>query len=131
MSPGGHEPHPETGGDTDPLSAVHAHLEAFNAGDVERVVATFREDALFVAGDQVVVGHRALRAMFADAFAAPVEAQLTLNHVVVSGATAACELTETLEVEGSTHSLDVAAFYTAQRGQLVRVKVYRDLSDPQ
>ena len=114
-----------------PLDAVHAHLAAFNDRDADAVVATFADDAVFAAGEQIVVGHRALRAMFADAFAAPIRARLDLRHAVVDGQTAACELSETLTVEGTTHELDMAAFYSVRDGLLTRVKVYRDLSDPQ
>ena len=116
--------------DAEPLSAVHAHLAAFNARDVDAVVDTFADDAVFAAGEQVVVGRRALRALFADTFAAPVRAWLELNHAVVSGATAACELTETLAIGDARHTLDVAAFYTVHRGRLARVRIYRDLTDP-
>lgn len=113
-----------------PLAAVEAHLAAFNARDAEAVAATFTEDATFVAGEQVVIGRSALRAMFADAFAAPLRAHLALRHAVVDGAAAACELVETLESPGGRHELDVAAFYAARDGRLARVRVYRDLSDP-
>ena len=112
------------------LEAVRAHLAAFNACDVDAVVEGFAEDALFVAGAQQVVGRRALRQVFADAFAAPVTAELALRHAVVEGDTAACELVETLTLESGRHELDVAAFYTVSGGLLARVRVYRDLTDP-
>ena len=113
------------------LDVVRAHLSAFNDRDADAVVATFADDAVFAAGEHIVVGHRALRAMFADAFAAPIRAQLELRHAVVDGQTAACELSERLIIEGSTHELDMAAFYSVRDGLLTRVKVYRDLTDPQ
>lgn len=114
----------------DPLEPVRDHIAAFNAKDVDGVLATFADDALFASGDQVVVGARALRVLFADAFAAPVGAELVLRHAVVQEGTVACELTERLTVAGSRHDVDVAAFYTVRRGRLARVRIYRDLGDP-
>ena len=113
-----------------PFEAVRAHLEAFNARDPEAVVATFTDDAVFAAGEQIVVGRRALHTMFADAFGAPIHARLDVRQAVVDEQTVACELTETITVEGATHELDVAAFYRVRDGLLSRVKVYRDLTDP-
>lgn len=110
----------------DPLRTVHAHLAAFNAADVAAVLETFAEDAVFATGDQVVVGTRALRVLFSDAFAVPVDARLDLVSAVVEGAVAACELTERLTVAGARHELPISAFYTVHRGRLTRVRVYRD-----
>lgn len=110
------------------LEAVHAHVRAFNAQDLDAVVATFAEDAVLASGDQLVVGGRALRRMFAEAFDAPVDAALELRHAVVDADVAACELTETLTVEGALHTLDVAAFYTVRDGKLARARIYRDLA---
>lgn len=122
--------HGDAEGEADPLAAVRAHLTAFNARDVDAVLDTFVDDAVFVAGDHVVVGRRALRALFADSFAAPVRATLELVRAVTDGPSAACELTETLETDEARHQLDVAAFYTVQDGRLARVRVYRDLGEP-
>ena len=122
---------PEQHGAADPLDPVRAHIDAFNARDLEGVLATFADDAVFAAGDELVVGVRSLRLLFGDAFAAPVDAKLALRHAVVQGDVVACELTETLTVETTSHDLEVAAFYTVRRGELTRVKIYRDLSEPE
>jgi hypothetical protein len=111
------------------LEPVHDHIAAFNARDVDGVLATFADDAVFASGDQVVVGVRALRVLFADAFAAPVGAELVLRHAVVQEGVVACELTERLTVAGARHDIDVAAFYTVRRGRLARVRIYRDVGD--
>lgn len=109
------------------LAAVEAHLEAFNAGDADRVLAQFADDAVFASADSLVVGRRGLHALFADSFAAPVRATLELRRAVVQGDTVACELLERLALpDGSSTELDVAAFYTVRGGALVRVRVYRE-----
>lgn len=108
-------------------ATVDAHLEAFNARDLERTVALFAEDAVFAAGDQLVIGRRSLRMLFGDAYAQPVEVTLELRRAVVEGDTAACELAEHLRLPGGTAvELAVAAFYTVRGGRLVRMRVYRD-----
>ena len=109
------------------LPVVRDHITAFNAGDVDALVAGFAEDAVFAAQDDVVVGRRALRPFFAESFAGGVRATLEIHRAVVDGDTAACELVESLEVGGARHVLHVAAFYTVRAGQLARVRIYRDL----
>ena len=112
----------------DVLGPVEAHLAAFNARDVNGVMALFAEDAVFATADQIVVGRRGLRVLFGDSFAAPVTAALELRHAVIADDTAACELVERLTLpSGETTELPVAAFYTVRDGTLVRIRVYRDL----
>ena len=109
------------------LGTVAAHLSAFNARDANAVVALFTDDAVFATADELVVGRRALSALFSQAFAEPVGAALELRRAVVDGDTAACELVETLALPGgATAELPVAAFYTVHSGALARVRVYRD-----
>lgn len=109
------------------LATVEAHLEAFNARDLERVVDLFAEDAVFAAGDQLVIGRRGLRRLFGDAFDQPATVSLELRRAVIEGDTAACELGEHLALPGGTAlELAVAAFYTVRDGALVRMRVYRD-----
>lgn len=108
------------------LDVVRGHLAAFNAGDVDALVAGFAEDATFADGGQLLVGRRQIAKVFADAFAMPAEVVLELRQAVVDGDTAGCELLERVTVGGDTTDLDVAAFYTVRGGLLVRVRVYRE-----
>lgn len=112
----------------DRRAVVDAHVAAFNAADLVAVMDGFADDAVLSVGDQTVIGARAIRSLFADSFASPVTAELTLHRAVVEGDTIACELTEQLTVEGTSHTIDVAAFYTVRDGRLVRVRIYRDLA---
>lgn len=110
-------------------AAVDAHVEAFNARDLEAVVALFAEDAVFAAGDSLVIGRRGLRQLFGDAFDQPARVRLEVRRALVEGDTAACELAEHLALPGGPAvELAVAAFYTVRDGQLVRMRVYRDPS---
>lgn len=109
-------------------AAVRAHVEAFNAKELDAVVAGFAEDAVFAAEADLVVGARALRGFFGEAFANHAEARLEILRSVIQGDTAACELRETITVDGQYLELDLAAFFTVRGGVLVRVRVYRDAS---
>lgn len=104
---------------------MHTHIEAFNAGDVEALMAGFAGDAVFATGDHLVVGARGVRAMFTDALS-NLSPAMRLLSAVVQGDTVACELTEELTVEGARFTFALAAFYTVRRGRIVRVKVYRE-----
>jgi uncharacterized protein len=110
------------------LPVVEEHIRAFNAGDLDAVMAGFDDDAVFSTADHLAVGARAIAQLFADSFAAPATARLELQRAVVSGDTAGCELTEFIVAEGVEHTLEVAAFYTVRRGRIARVRIYRDLT---
>lgn len=107
------------------LDIVQAHFAAFNARDVDALMAGFADDAVFATGEHLVVGQRGIRAMFVDALDA-LGPTLTLRAAVVQNDVVACELQERLSVEGTEFEFALAAFYTVRRGQIVRVKVYRE-----
>lgn len=110
-----------------PLRAVEEHIRAFNAADLDAVMAGFDDDAVLSTADHLAVGARAIGKLFADSFAAPATARIELQRAVIDGDTVGCELTEVIEAEGVAHTLDVAAFYTVRGGRIVRVRIYRDL----
>jgi len=107
------------------LEAVHAHLDAYNAADVERVVQTFSEDADFVAGDEAAHGRPALRSWFGASFTGDASAHLTLDEVEVDGATARCELTSRLSYGGTVLEVPVLATFTVRHGLVTRIDVDR------
>jgi len=111
---------------TSPLAVVEGHIAAFNARDTETLLAGFAHDAVFITGEQTVVGTAGLRVLFGDAFAAPLRATMELRERVVQGDVVAAELMERLEFEGTVAEIALAAFYTVRGGLLTRVKVYRD-----
>jgi hypothetical protein len=110
-----------------PLQVVEEHIRAFNACDLDAVMAGFDEDAVFSTAEHLAVGARAISRLFADSFAALATARLELQQAVVQGDTVGCELTEVIEAEGVGHTLEVAAFYTVRAGRIARVRIYRDL----
>lgn len=108
------------------LDVVLEHLDAFAARDLDRVLATFADDAVFTTEDGTVIGRRALRQLFTDAFALPAHVDMERRAVHATGDTVACEIAEHITAEGMTHTMELAGFYTVRDGALVRVRVYRD-----
>lgn len=106
-------------------AVVEAHIAAFNGKDLPGVVAGFADDAVFVTGEHMVVGHRGLRALFAQAFDG-MDARLHLQRAVVEGETAACEMQETIVLEHTTLEVPLAAFFIVRDEVIVRAKVYRE-----
>ena len=115
----------DEGSDIPVLDVVQAHFAAFNAADLDALMAGFADDAVFATGEHLVVGQRGIRAMFGDALTA-LAPNLDVRSLVVQGDVVACELAERLTVEGTPFEFALAAFYTVRRGQIVRVKVYRE-----
>lgn len=111
-----------------PLQVVEEHIRAFNACDLDAAMAGFDDESVFSTADQVAVGVRAISRLFAESFDAPASAHLELQRAVVDGDTVGCELTELIQAEGITHTLEVAAFYTVREGRFARVRIYRDLT---
>jgi hypothetical protein len=107
------------------LEVLHAHLAAYNAADVERVVQTFSEDAEFVAGDEAAQGRPALRSWFGASFGGDATAHLTLDQVEVVGAIARCELTSRLSYAGTVLEVPVSATFTVHDGFVTRIDVDR------
>ena len=110
---------------SDPLAVIHAHVAAFNADDLEAVVAGFAEDAVFANGDQLIVGRRGIRALFGQALG-QVRATLEVRTAIAQGNAVACELTELVTVGEQTFEFHLAGFYTVHGGVITRAKIYRE-----
>ena len=114
-------------GAADPvLAAVRAHIAAFNAADLDAVLAGFAEDAVFSAGEDVFIGRRSIAELFGAAFGPGIEASMELRSAVVQGDTVAAELAERIMFQGQSLEFAIAAFYTVRDARLARVKVYRE-----
>ena len=111
-----------------PAEVVAAHLDAFEARDLDAVLATFADDATFSTADGVVVGRRALSRLFADAFTLDATVRMDRHATHVAGEVVTVEMTERITAAGRTVEIDVAGVYVVRRGRLVRVRVYRDVA---
>ena len=108
-----------------PRELLQAHLDAFNARDLDALMAGFAADAVWRTGTDTATGRPELAELFGWAMAniLPV---LTLSSLVAEGDLAACELTETLTHEGVTSAVPIAGFYRFRDGLIVSATVYRE-----
>jgi hypothetical protein len=109
----------------EPASVVRRHIDAFNARDLEALLACFSTDATWVTGADTFQGSTALRELFAAAFA-ELSAQLHLRSLVAQGGVVACELREDYSAGGVDHTDHIAGFYRVDTGLIVAAKIYRE-----
>lgn len=110
---------------TDAAAAVHRHVGAFNARDLDALLAGFTEDAVWITGSTTVRGRAALTELFDEAMRGLLPT-LEVRDVIAEGARAACQMTETLTYGGETRSYPIAAFYVLRDGRIASAKVYRE-----
>ena len=108
-----------------PRQLLQAHLDAFNARELDALMAGFADDAVWRTGTDTATGRAELTELFGWAMANILPA-LTLRTLVVEGELAACELTETLTHEGRTSAVPIAGFYRFRDGLIVSAAVYRE-----
>lgn len=106
-------------------AAVRAHVEAFNDGDLEKLLAGFTEDALWITGQTVVRGQAELSSLFSGAIDG-LRPHLAVENLIAEDSRAACQMTETLLVEHEQRSYPIAAFFRLRDGLIASAKVYRE-----
>ena len=109
----------------DPASVVRKHIDAFNARDLDALMACFSEDATWVTGADRFEGAAALRELFANAFG-ELAPQLHMQSVLAQGELVACELREDYSAAGEERSDHIAGFYRVEAGVITAAKVYRE-----
>lgn len=112
-----------TGSDT--AAALHGHVAAFNARDLDALMAGFTPDASWVTGTSVARGHEELTELFSGAMAGLLPT-LSIQNLVCDGDRAACQLTETLTFEGEERTYSIAGFYRLREGRIASAKIYRE-----
>jgi uncharacterized protein len=109
---------------------VKAHVEAFNAGDLDRLREGLAEDVLWMTGTDIVRGRAAVLDLLSNAMSG-LAPQLRLIVFIASEHRAACELQETYVHKGVETTAHIAAFFEFSGALITRVKVYREGSaDP-
>ncbi|WP_327296557.1 MULTISPECIES: nuclear transport factor 2 family protein [unclassified Streptomyces] len=110
---------------TDTAGVIREHLRAFNARDLDALLAGFTEDALWVTGTTTVRGRAALAEFFRDAMEGLLPT-LTVQNLVTEGSEAACRMTETLTFQGDEQTFSIAAFYLLHDRRIASAKIYRE-----
>jgi hypothetical protein len=119
--------------DQGPAAVVMRHIDAFNAHDLEALMACFSTDASWATGADRFRGAAALRTLFAGAFDA-LSPRLSLQNLLVEGDQVACELREDYSAEGVDRTDHIAGFFRVEAGRITAAKIYRegsaDVSSP-
>ncbi|MFE0628441.1 nuclear transport factor 2 family protein [Streptomyces sp. NPDC058864] len=110
---------------TDAAAAIHAHVRAFNARDLEALLAGFTDDAVWITGTTTVRGRAALTALFDEAMRGLLPT-LEVHDLIAEGDRAAGRMTEILTYRGERRSCSIAAFYELRDGLIASAKVYRE-----
>jgi hypothetical protein len=114
-----------SGTDRDPAAVVLRHIDAFNAHDLDALMACFSTDPSWATGVDRFQGAAALRALFAGAFEA-LAPRLSLQTLLVQGDQVACELREDYSAEGVDRTDHIAGFFRVEDGRITGAKIYRE-----
>jgi heme-degrading monooxygenase HmoA len=109
----------------DPAQIVANHIVAFNAKDLDRLLACFSADATWATGSDHFRGTVELAHLFANAFS-DLTPELSILTMVVDGDQVACELSEHLKIDGIERVDQIAGFYRVQSGRITAAKIYRE-----
>ncbi|HEY3577147.1 MAG TPA: nuclear transport factor 2 family protein [Gaiellaceae bacterium] len=112
-------------GDRGPAAVVMRHIDAFNAQDLDALMACFTADANWVTGADRFQGAAALRALFAGAFET-LSPRLSLQNLLVQGDQVACELREDYSAQGVDRTDHIAGFFRVEAGRISAAKIYRE-----
>jgi len=110
---------------TDAAAAIHAHVAAFNARDLDALLAGFTDDAVWITGTTTVRGRAALTGLFDEAMRGLLPT-LEVHDLIAADDRAACQMTETLTYRGERRTCPIAAFYELREGRIASAKVYRE-----
>ncbi len=109
----------------DAATVVRGHVDAFNARDLDALMAGFTADAWWVTGTTVVRGRAELTELFAAAMAGLLPS-LVIENLLTDGDRAACQMTETLTVSGEMRTFAIAGFCRIRDGRIASAKIYRE-----
>lgn len=110
---------------TDPVTALEAHVAAFNDRDLDALLAGFTDDATWITGTTTARGRAELASLFGEAMGALLPT-LTIDNVIGHGDQAAAQLTETLTANGTDRTYAIAGFYRFRGGLISSAKIYRE-----
>ena len=103
---------------------LHRHIDAFNAGDADRLLADFTPTATWVTGDYTVPGGE-LRSFFEGAMRS-IRPRLALTRTIDGGNTVVAEMTETWTDGGESKSAALVAVFDLDGGKINKAKIYRE-----
>ncbi|MEV4312152.1 nuclear transport factor 2 family protein [Actinocrispum sp. NPDC049592] len=105
----------------DSAAVIRTHVDAFNRGDINALMAGFTEDARWVTGETVILGYQGLTDFFGGAITS-LKPQLTIMDLLADGDRVACQLREAV----SGQVFFIAGFYRVRHGRIAAAKIYRE-----
>ncbi|HVB52383.1 MAG TPA: nuclear transport factor 2 family protein [Acidimicrobiales bacterium] len=108
-----------------PLATVRQHVEAFNEGDLEGLLALFTKSATFVTGETTASSRDELSELFGPAMK-DLSPHLEVLEMVGERDVVACQLRETLTFQGERLTFEIVAFFVVSNGLIAQGKVYRE-----
>ena len=106
-------------------AVVQAHVDAFNARDLDALMAGFTDDAVWITGTTTIRGHDDLTRFFEVAMVGLLP-RLIIEDLVADGDRAACQLTEALTANGEVRTFSIAGFHRIRGGRIASAKIYRE-----
>ncbi|UVI36947.1 nuclear transport factor 2 family protein [Brevibacterium spongiae] len=100
------------------------HIAAFNAGDVDALLADFADSATWVTGDYTIA-EGGLREFFTEAMQALLP-QLSLRRVIDGGSVIAVEMREDWSHQGENKSAGLIAVFDLVDSKIAKAKIYRE-----
>ena len=100
-------------------------MAAFNAHDLDHLLACFSADATWFTGSDRFRGTAELAKLFGSAFT-ELSPKLTIQTMVIDADQVACELSEQLVVDDATRVDHIAGFYKVRAGRITAAKIYRE-----
>jgi hypothetical protein len=107
--------------DLSPLAVVQAQLDAYNAKNIDALLATYAEDAqqFVLHGERLAQGHAEMRPRFLARFAEPDLHARLLSRKVVANVVVDCELITRNFPEG-LGTLEMLCVYEVSNGRIQR-----------
>ena len=113
----------------DELTALlNAQARAWEAGDLDAIMAHYAPDAVLLAPATHLVGADAIRKSFATYLAAYTVRRIILTRVIIDGADGALEWTwsETRHADGQQNVIDDAIIFTLRADKIIYWREYFD-----
>ena len=109
-----------------PAAVVRRHVAAFDAGDLEGLLAGFTDDARWRTGRSDATGRDELRELFTGAIGGLAPRLALRRRVGGADGTVAAELTETWTRDGGTGTAPLAGWYRVRGGRIAEARIYRE-----
>src|SRR5262249_48591371 len=90
--------------------AIRDHVAACTSQDLQRLLTGLSEDVVWQTGQDTLHGREELATLFSEVFRT-IAPRLTIHALLIDQDQAACELHETMTVEGSIREDFIAGFY--------------------